>query len=190
MAHLSTDIQDIYKTYFGGNFKIPAENYAERYADHKFRTSRHGSKIVEEIGGRDVFLPVRLAEQGGQSITLRCCTLRAVSKKTIVRTAVPERGGTVKEEFSVGDWEFTLKGVLIGDNRAFPDYKMMVMREIYESKEPIYLYSAFTDIFLPKTPEIAIESLEFPEVEGGCAHHRPFVMTCESDNIRDLIIPM
>lgn len=187
MGHITTDIRDIYNTYFQEPYKIAPEFNAGNYNNYANQTTVKGDMVVADYNGINIYLPVKLVEVGGQILNIRCCTIKATSKRTIIRTAVPERVGTVKECYNTGDWSFALKGVLIGENNRYPDNKIEVLREIYESMAPVELYCPLVSL-LVKSKRIAIESLEFGDLEGKSIKHQPFVMVCESDTVEDLYV--
>ena len=108
--------------------------------------------------------------------------------KTIIKTVVSERKGTIKECFSFDDYKFTIRGFLIGKNRAFPEDQIRTLKNIFESPNPVDLQGGYPEMFLEDNGKIVIQTLDFPEVQGKCPWIRPFSMTCESDYIEDLII--
>lgn len=181
MAHVVTDLVELYKTYFQQPYCVTLENIPTS----DFVTVFSQPLRQETVQGVEVFLPVRLRAEGHE-IDIACATIRATSRKMVVRTAVAERRGTVKELFQVGDWEFTIKGVLIAKNGVFPDREMLTLRRIYESPKQAELENALSDLFLDESKNVCVTSLEFPEVEGRDNRHRPFTLVCESDFITDL----
>lgn len=180
MAHLSTDLIELYKTYFQQPYCVSIDR-----VEPVVKTTDFSQPLSEKYRGVEVFLPVCL-RAGEYEIAIPCATIRATSKKTIVRTVMSERQGTVKELFQAGDWEFTVKGVLIAENGAFPDQEILTLRHIYESTRQTELKNALSDLFLDNSRNVCISSLEFPEVEGKNIRHRPFVMVCESDFVTTL----
>lgn len=177
MAHITTDLLDLYKTYFQQPYCVSMDKMTDSNTD----------RLWGEYNGVEVFLPVKL-RAAGKEMVIPCATVRVASKKTVVRTALPERRGTVKEEFQTGDWEFTVKGVLIASNGVFPEDEINTMRTMYESSGQAELENAMTDIFLDESRLVCITSLEFPEVEGKNNRHRPFTLVCESDYVTTLTI--
>lgn len=195
MAHLIVNIQDIYNTYFQKPYMVNDNRVAailEEYGKIQSKTENDktvkGIELSKFVGGVEVFLPVQFWKSQQLFLEIHCCTIRITSKKTIVRTAVSERVGTIKEQFNIGDYIFTIKGVLIGKDRKFPDEKILQLKELYETTDSVELYNALTELFMTGSRRIAIESIEFPEVQGGSKHHRPFVLTCESDFVDTLEI--
>jgi hypothetical protein len=195
MAHLITNLENIYTTYFQPPYKVNdnresliPEEYGRIEQKPTNEKTIKGIELSKKVEGVEVFLPVQFWKSQQLYLEILCCTIRVTTKKTIIRTAVSERVGTIKEQFNVGDYIFTIKGVLIGDKRTFPDEKILKLKDIYETTDSVELYNAMTELFMSGSRRIAIESLEFPEVQGGSKHHRPFVLTCESDFVDSLIV--
>ena len=189
MAHFIATLEGIYNTYFQPKYKVDSNREipnVEPYGkipDNKreYDKTIKGIELTKYVGGLEVFLPVQFWKSQQLYLEILCCTIRITSKKTIVRTVVSERTGTIKEQFSIGDYIFTIKGVLIGNNRTFPDEKILKLKDIYETTNVIELYNALTELFMTSSRRVAITDIDFPEVQGGSKHHRPFVLTCESD---------
>jgi hypothetical protein len=194
MSHISTDLIEVYNTYFQKPYHIGDANRGlssmlpYRVGDKEATNDEiNGIKIKEMINGREVFLPITLRNDK-YNLKIACATIRVTSKKTIIRTAVSERAGTIKEQFQIGDYVFNIKGVLISETRGFPTAEMWRMKALYESTSPVYLDNALAEIFMPGENRIAIESLEFPEQEGKHIRMRPFTMVCETDFIDTLTL--
>lgn len=180
MSSFAINLKEIYHEYFPNNFNIEKK---PETAD--FTTL--GSPLKEELLGTEVFLPVRL-RCGGEELVMPCATIRVTGQKTIVRTAISERRGTVKEQFSVGDYEFSVNGVFIADKSMIPDKDIITLKSFYESTEPVELHNAISDFFLDKSCRVCITAIDFPEVQGKTLRHRPFSFTCESDFVNTLIL--
>ena len=186
MSHISTDLLQVYNTYFQKPYRIGEDwiNSQSANGEVKEDFTKQGIRIsstdMSGYLGQEIFLPVRLYVSDDLMIEIPCCTIRVTSKKTIIKTEVSERRGTIKEQFNVGDYVFTIKGVLIDQIRK--------LKDIYESIVPPFLLNAFAEIFMPGFPNISIESLEFPEQEGKHIRFRPFVLVCETDFIDTLIL--
>ena len=175
---LNVDLKNLYNTYFQKPYFVEPRTEPTGFTNY-------GLPVKEQLLGREVFLPITFKCNGVQ-MTIACATIRVTGKKTIIKTVVAERKGTVKEQFSIGDYEFTIKGVLIGEGENLPDTKMLFLKDIFESTKPVELHNAIADFFLDSSLYVAIESLEFPEVEGQALRHRPFTLTCESDYVETL----
>lgn len=183
MNQVVSDIQEIYNTYFQKPYILPQK------VEPVWNSTRFDSPLRENIMGREVFLPIRLSGANGLSIACPCATIRVQGTKSVIRTAVSERIGTVKEMFQIGDYVFTIKGVLIAPTgKSFPDDDIYILRQLFESTEHVLLHNSLSDMFLDTTRYVCITDLEFPDVQGKSLRMRPFQLTCESDYIDSLIL--
>ncbi len=152
-----------------------------------------GSVVREQYLGRDIFLPIRFYDESKELMHLPYSVISVSSKKTIIKTSLSERKGTVKEHYSVDDYSISIKGFLISQDRKFPEAELIVLKELYELASAIKIENALTNIFLTD-PEltrdeqrrVVIASLQLPEVQGGREHVRPFALELESDTIFSL----
>ncbi len=149
-----------------------------------------GSLIREQYKGVEIFLPIRIYETQNLLMYLPYCVVRINSKKTIIRTPMIERQGTVKEEYNTDDYEINIKGFIIGEDRKFPEKELVLLKEMYNMRQAITLDNALTNIFLTdkklseeEQRRVVIESFDLPEVQGGREHVRPFTMKLLSDTI-------
>lgn len=181
MAHLVTDLLELYKTYFQKPYDIPQRVELDTSG------TRFDAPFKEQYKGIPVFLPIRMSN-GDAEVYIPCATIRVTGQKTIIRTAVSERKGTVKEQFNIGDYQFNIKGVLIAEpGKAAPDDDMYRLRMLFESTEPVELINAISDLFMDENRNVTITDMEFPDVEGKELRCRPFTLTCESDSVTNLI---
>lgn len=189
---------NIYNTYFQPPYvvdKFAMNGGSLFYSTEKTRAGERkkqvrGISLFEKYNGREVFLPVAFCkgDRDEEFLKIPCCTVRITSKKMIISTAVSERKGTVKEIFNVGDYMITIKGVLIGANDTFPDGDILKLKELYETTEEVKMNNAMVELLVNGSRKVVIESIEFPEKEGGSMQHRPFVLQCQTDFIDDLIV--
>jgi len=179
MPNILTNLEELYQTYFQRPYYVQPKTELRN-------VGMFGTALSENIKGVEVFLPITL-KNSEHSIKIACATVRINGSKTVVRTPVSERVGTVKEVFNVGDYKIEVKGVLIAEREmAVPDNDMSVLRWLYESTEPIVMENALTDLFLDQSKYVCITDLDFPEVQGKTLRHRPFTMSLESDYIKSL----
>lgn len=149
-----------------------------------------GSLLQEKVKGIDILLPVKFYDQDTLLMSMPYCVCRVSSKKSIVKTSLPERIGTVKEQYSIDDYSITVKGFIIGDNKTFPEKDLQTLKQLYETKTAVTMENALTNIFLtnPELPRyeqrrVVILDLDLPEVSGGRENVRPFSMMIESDTV-------
>ncbi len=192
MSSVSTDILQVYNTYFQKPYHVGKSDttvvvapYQLAKKDTELSNRINGIDIKEKINGVEVFLPVTL-KNDLHTLKIACATIRVTNKKTIIRTAVSERIGTIKEQFQVGDYVFTIKGVLISETREFPTLEVQKLKALFESRTSVYLENAYAEQFMPGENRIVIESMEFPELEGKHIRFRPFVLVCETDYVDSL----
>lgn len=201
------DLNNLYKEYFGKSpFYVGAQGEVTQNINSlnipKNETPKgmiHLSKKnieFNKIGkyGQDIWFPVELRGHKGKgddfeimNISIDACTIAVNIAKTIIRTAVSERKGTVKEIFNVDDYKFTVRGFLIGKNRRVPEGGIQTLKELFESTNPVTMHGGYPEMFLDATCQVSISALEFPETQGTQHWIRPFIMTIESDFINDLI---
>ncbi|WP_407479981.1 DUF6046 domain-containing protein [Elizabethkingia anophelis] len=200
------DLNNLYKEYFGkspfyvgaqgevtqniNSLNIP-KNETPRGMIHYNKNNINFNKIGKY--GQDIWFPVELRGQKGTgvdleiiNIVLDACTTAVNLTKTVIRTAVSERKGTVKEMVNVDDYKFTVRGFLIGKNRRVPEGGIQTLKELFESTKPVTMHGGYPEMFLDETCQVVISTLEFPETQGTQHWIRPFIMTIESDFINDL----
>lgn len=204
------DLSKIYKEYFGKqpyfvtpkgssepttsdiNYTGIPTNSTPRGFIHYSKTNQPFNKIG--LYGQDIWFPIKLngfqVENNKISknieLEIDAVTVSVNSMKTIIRTPVSERKGTVKEIFNIDDYKFTIRGFLIGKNRKVPEQEILDLKLLFESSEEVKLFGGYPELFLDTTCRVVISSLEFPEVQGKAHWIHPFVMQCESDYITDL----
>ena len=195
MSNIVIDIRDIYRTYFAKPYVVPknnewGSNIGEKYlvdVGNRNDETTDGVWLSSKYRGIDVMMPIVLVS-GGKELHIPCATISCNRRNTIIRTAVAEREGTVKELFSAGDWVITIKGVLLGEDGRFPKEATERLIEISKNIEPLELWCGLTDMFMPGNNKVVVESLELPEIKGSSIRHRPFTMTLESDYVDTLIV--
>lgn len=120
-------------------------------------------------------------------VEIDTCTVSVQLTKTIIRTPVVERKGSVIEICDIENPRFTIRGFLIGKNRTVPERDIDNLRKLFEANGLVTLNGAYVELFLAKTCRVVITDLEFPEVQGKAHWFRPFTLQCEADFIDDLI---
>jgi hypothetical protein len=180
------DLQALYKTYFNKlPYHLPDNDRPKGSIDYS-----KNNIALNKIGayGKDIWFPITFWINEKTSLEIEACTVAVNLSKTIIKTAVSERKGTVHETFGIDDYKFTIKGFLIGKNRFFPEDQINQLKEIFETTEPVLLKGGYPEVFLGDTCHVVIATLDFPEVQGKSPWIRPFSLTCESDFIQDIII--
>lgn len=184
------DLGDIFFKAFG--YDAPTADVSkiklEKPAARKEQSQLGQPFYLKDLSGVEFFLPVMI-----NGLLIPYAVLGMTWKKTIVSTALPERGGSVKELISIDDYEFTLKGILVNQSNDFPDDDVMKLHDLFLKNESVVMRSVLSDIVLtgkgddPNGHKVVIKEVRWPEVTG-VEHVKPFEMTLESDMIFDLEI--
>ena len=184
MAHISLDLISLAKTVFGVK---PVKFEFDKLPTRK-EYSQYGAPLYElSVTGKEYYLPVTL---GGYSLPFPILSISG--SKSIVKTELQGRRGTVKELINIDDYRITIRGFIVSPDNEYPEQVITDLRKLFERNESLPIESAITDIFLV-TPdrggfdEVVIESLEFPEMPG-VKNVRPYVMQLVSDEPFDLYI--
>jgi|RhiMetdeSRZDD1v2_1073273.scaffolds.fasta_scaffold04435_21 uncharacterized protein DUF6046 len=196
MSTIAFDLEQLYRRTFGGRpYKVAGlstESAEQRLiineVNNKVTHTPLGSTLREMISeDKEIWLPTRfLKDDLSLHLSLPYSVVKISGKKTIVKTPMAERQGTVKELYSTDDYSISIKGFIIDENRVWPEDEVNKLKSLFELQTAVLLDNALTNIFLGRlegAQKVVIESLELPEVEGGRKHVRPFNMQLESDSI-------
>ena len=204
MSIINYDLIKLYERTFGSKpYKIPADDQSEIVVTGYDSIPRNnhaidakqamfsdgGHKLMEMYKQREIWLPTKFIELDATSFPdgefyLPFCAVKITGKKTIVKTPMAERQGTVKELYSIDDYVITLKGFFIDiNNRIWPEDDLQALKKVYETNAAITIENALVDTILGKETQVVMVSFELPEVEGGRKHVRPFNIQLESDSI-------
>lgn len=184
MSASTFDLDQLYESIFGTKpYRINESGNGKKF------TQGTGSALTETYLNKEIWLPTRFAEINiddyiASEFFLPYSVIKISGKKTIVKTAMAERQGTVKELYSTDDYSISLKGFFIDDkNRIWPEADLKAFKRLFELQTAVVLENALTNVFLGEDQKVVIESFELPEVEGGRKHVRPFSIELESDSI-------
>ena len=164
----------IRNTYFGGAYSIEPREIKER-------VTRYGIEYVSQLLGREIYLPVTL-ECNNEQLRLEACTISLSGTKTIVKTKLSERVGSVKEQFNIDEYKFNIKGVFINRDDSFPENEISMLK-------PVTMTNALVDLIIPSPTRICIETLQLMgEVVSKSYRHVPYEFVATSDTIDTLVV--
>lgn len=201
-TNIILDLAQLYKRTFGSSpYHVPGlgqdekqEGNGERYKIESTQTidafSSTGGVIKENLQGVEIVLPVRFYSGPTLLMHLPHVVVKINNKKIIAKTAMNERKGSVKEQYSIDDYVIGVKGFLINPNHKFPEEELETLKYLYETRQAITLDNALTNIYLTD-PELSqeeqrrvvVDSLDIAEVQGGRINVRPFSMSLLSDSV-------
>lgn len=92
------------------------------------------------------------------------CLITVQMSKTIIKTPIQGRDGTVKEYISDGDYHINIKGVFTESNGVYPEEEVKTLKEICQAKSSIAVVSAWLQQF--DITDIVIDNYSFPQKEG------------------------
>ena len=143
--------------------------------DESVRPADH---VRDSLLGTTIYMPVSLGD-----MDLDYATIQIDGNKVVGMTPISggERRGTVKEEFSLGDYKLRIRGILLNnDNQAvYPQQLMRQLREILETPGSIALISHMAELF--NINRIAVTRFRFPDLPGTPAA-QPFEINGVSDD--------
>lgn len=122
-----------------------------------------GAEPALSFLGTPILVDLQLQrDQASTPLTIDTVLATVEHEKTIVRTAVQGRIGTVKEYVTTGDYIVTLKGALYTDTpRLYPDAAVRQLRGIAEATFPTLVFSPFLHLF--DIYEVVWESCTWPQ---------------------------
>ncbi|MBV8255003.1 MAG: hypothetical protein JO154_20550 [Chitinophaga sp.] len=173
------DLKEIYRDVFGYE---PPQDYSIAWARPEETYSRKGQPYREkDIYGREFFLPITLG-----NYLLPFATIEISCKKSIVRTALPEQPGTVKEITGREDYQISIKGIAVNNNNVFPETEITRLEELFSPGTTLVLRNVISDIFLSGAHNVVITEFKLLRPNSGVHNARGYEMTLESDDVYTL----
>lgn len=151
-------------------------------------TNIYGNALYggQDTIGHEVFCPLTI-QAGDKTYHLPYTVMGFSRERNIKETEFSEAGGTAKQIISLRDWNISVKGFVIGEMEGFPGKELKALKELFESNRPVYLKSAYSDIFLAVSDSVVIYKLSIPE-KPKVVGVRDFVMDMKSNSIIKLTI--
>lgn len=125
-----------------------------------------GDESPTSLLGTPVFCQLKLSDINDENlITIDTVLIDISQTKNIVKTIVQGRKGTVKEYISLGDYQVTIRGAIVGkDMWKYPQSDVALLKRILEIEKEIKCISEYLQIF--GIYNLAVESYRFPQREG------------------------
>lgn len=199
MSLITFEIAELYRQTFGGRPYVVGEQQPasdlpgfRMEGSKQTLTQASGSQLVTDYLGKEIWLPIKFLGLdkevfGTSELLLPYATIRMSVRKTIAKTPLPERKGTVKEVYNIDDYAISIKGFVMDEpNKQWPERELILLRKLAEQNNSVVLDNALSNIFLDRDTRVLIEGLELPEAPGGRKYVRPFSLELESDTIFEL----
>ena len=125
--------------------------------------------------------------RGGNRSLLPVDPLVSVSEKNIIArryVAKSERRGSIKERWSMDDYEITISGVLMTDADNTLAHYIQQLRHYCEAKESVVVVCDMLNSLYDVT-RVSIESCDYPFTKGE--ENQMFTIKAYSDDLYDLL---
>lgn len=139
-------------------------------------TSRFGTLVVGALA---------LRYKQEQQIQLSIAISQVNMTKTIVKTAIQGLDGTVKEYINDGDYEITIRGAIVSNDRSYPSEQVKQLHQILLIKDALDVESEYLNVF--GIYNVVVESYSFPQQEG-MQNLQLFELQCVSDLPIELVV--
>lgn len=114
-----------------------------------------------------------------EQINLETVMIEVVQEKHIIKTPIQGRKGTVKDYISLGDYQITIRGLIVSPfANVMPKAEIEAFRELLELDESLEIASEFLQMF--SVHNIAVERFSFGQMEGY-RNQVPFMISAVSD---------
>jgi hypothetical protein len=185
------DLAELYENIFRKPYHIDGFSKSDIKEDMlgSIRSESGKSLLKVKHLNKDIWMPTRFFELDKSKFTngelfLPYATVNIANKKSIVRTSIAERKGTVKELYSMDDYTIIMNGFLLDDKyQQFPEAEILAFKKLYELNEAVKLDNALINLFLDKDAKVMLEEFEFVEVKGGKQKYQPFTLRISSDSV-------
>ncbi len=132
--------------------------------------------------GRISFMPVWL---DGHHLPI--CRLGIGRRKVIIDTPMTAGKGAVKEIVSTEDYQITIQGLALGQDRIYPEDEIAMIKEICDKNEAIEIKSVITDLlFEGGYDKVVVTDLDLRPARSK--HVQPYEIKLLSDEVFDIII--
>lgn len=164
---------------FGESLKSNTKDYSLEIVviEEGKKTSYLGTPVVGEV--------VLKSDDDNLEIELQTVLTDVTMTKNIVKTDLQGYDGTIKEYISDGDYQVTIRGMLVSEENEYPQSQVSLLHQLCLLKKEIVVESEFLQLF--GIYNLVIESYNFPQQEA-IVNAQLFELNCVSDKPIELII--
>lgn len=134
-------------------------------APPKQEFTKKGSRLWAQHEGRWYFMPVSL-EHNSKTIVIPFAVISISGEKSIIKTPMLGRKGSVKELISINDSKISITGLLMSSDGSYPEAAVSEMNDLLQVNESIKLISALSSLLLDTEDKVVIQSWDFPPTPG------------------------
>lgn len=146
----------------------------------KTGTKVSATPIRKFENGHTYFMPVSMYSPSLGDIEIPIAAISIKGRKTIVETPLVGRSGSVKELISIDDYEVSIDGVIMSEDRNYPEDGVQQIAELFNLNSSVELICAVSDLVIGVGTQIVIKTIEWPKV-GGVENMQTFSLTAVTD---------
>jgi hypothetical protein len=140
-------------------------------------------KVADSYLGTPVFDNIVL-DIDDNNLRIDTVLIDVSQTKNIVKTAIQGLSGTIKEYIADGDYEISIKGIIVNESNEYPTADISSLLEICKKNENIRVTSNFLQLF--GIDDIIIESYTLKQDEFS--NTQQFELSCVSDKPVELLL--
>jgi CheY-like chemotaxis protein len=177
----------VYSKAFGTPPPTRGSNFGEFEVEVNTRLNT-GADDTERLSylGTPVFTDLWLKENDSDAgLRIDTVLMDISQQRNIVTTAIQGRNGTVKEYISDGDYQITVRGILVEPSAYdYPAEQVRELLRLCRVQAAVQAVSPFLQLF--QIYDVVITDYQLPQLEGY-QNMQPFELTCISDTPIELI---
>lgn len=177
----------VYSKAFGTPPPTRGSNFGEFEVEVNTRLNT-GADDTERLSylGTPVFTDLWLKENDSDAgLRIDTVLMDISQQRNIVTTAIQGRNGTVKEYISDGDYQITVRGILVEPSPYdYPAEQVRELLRLCRVQAAVQAVSPFLQLF--QIYDVVITDYQLPQLEGY-QNMQPFELTCISDTPIELI---
>ena len=134
-------------------------------------------KFTDTTDSRDILATT--TENIEHYFPIDTCLFTVSQEKNIVKTAIQGRNGTIKEYIGDGDYSISIKGIITGFNKIYPQNEVMNLLLFLQQPKELAIEVPYLNELFGIT-HLVVESYELPQEEGGQSY-QSFTINAVSD---------
>lgn len=167
-------------------YSVDGQDLGQSAGDYDLESATIEESNKTSYLGTPVFGEIILKhEQSNLEIELQTVLADVTMTKNIVKTAMQGVDGTIKEYISDGDYEITIRGMVVSQGNEYPQDDATTLHQLCLVKDALVVENEFLQLF--DIYNIVIEAYNFPQQEGF-RNTQLFELQCISDKPIEIII--